>query len=108
MRISLEQRVFPFLANDPAYQDAVRTERVWRNVVPRLEDELERKISQFVGKTLEGLLESAVKEKYTELVADMGKIHLSLAHIWTVLAEDDPADWWKEGYDDEENEEIVS
>lgn len=108
MRIALEQRVFPFLAEDPAYQEAVRTERVWRNVVPRLDDELERRVSELVQRTLEGLVEAAMERKYAEIIADLGRIHLSLAHVWTVLEEDDPADWWKEGYDDEEGEEAMS
>ena len=58
-------------------------------------------------KRLEELVEAAVERKYAEIISDMGKIHVSLAHVWTVLAEDDPADWWKEGCEDEEDEEIV-
>jgi hypothetical protein len=108
MRISLEQEVFPFLAEDPAYQEAVRTERVWRNVAPRLNDELETRVSELVEEKLEKLVEAAMERRYAELVADLGNIHVSLAHIWTVLDENDPADWWKEGHEDGEDEDLVA
>ena len=101
MRVAFEQTVFAFLAEDPAYQEAVRTEQVWRNIAPRLDEELDRKASELVGRRLEGLVEAAMERRYAEMVADLGKIHVSLAHIWTVLEEDDPADWWKESHDED-------
>jgi hypothetical protein len=61
-----------------------------------------------VEENLQGLVEAAMERRYAELVADLGKIHVSLAHIWTVLDQDDAADWWKEGYEDREDEDLVA
>jgi hypothetical protein len=108
MRIVLEQEVFPFLAEDPEYQEAVQAERIWRSVTARFDEKLELRIARIVEAKLEELVSAAFERKYSEIVADLGRMHLRLAHIWTVLSEDDPADWWKEGYECEEDEDEVA
>ncbi len=45
MRIVLEQIVFPFLADDPAYQEAAREERTTQRVLHEVGDELEKRVS---------------------------------------------------------------
>jgi hypothetical protein len=164
MRVVLEQEVFRFLAEDPAYQEAVRTERIWRDIAARLEEELEPRVSRIVEEKLtehieavhqavqtervwrtvtarldeeleisvknavkrrfkeqierrfDELFEAAFQHRYSELVRDLGKIHLSLGRMWWVITEgeaqddpprDDPADWWKDGYDAETGEELA-
>jgi hypothetical protein len=108
LEIILEQTVFGFLADDPTHQEAVRTERIWRTVIASFDENLEDKVSRIVEETLEKLAEAACDRKHSDIVADLGRIHLSLAHGWTLISEDEPADWWKEGYDwEEEKDEFL-
>ena len=58
MRINPEQTVFPFLAEDPIYIEALRTERTVREVLSRLKPE----IQTIVGDMIQGQLEEYVGE----------------------------------------------
>ena len=107
MRIVLEQMVFPFLADDSAYQEAVREERTTQRVLHEVGDELEKRVSGLFEDRLDRLVENAVQRQYTEIVSDLGKIHLTLAQIHVALAEGDSADWWKQEYDDDEEDDGV-
>ena len=117
MQHSHDQKVLPFLADDPLYLREIREEKVTADLKAALEPILRQRMltilddmaqAEFKEK-LDGLVADAVKDSVAEIQAMFSDIRRLLIDL-LVRCRDchDPADWWKRGADSDEDEDIPS
>ena len=108
------QMVFPFLAEDPLYLREIREERIAADVKTALEPVLRQRMVEI----LDNMARAGFKEKLDTLVADAVKSSTSemqamFSDIRSLLIDlavrcrdcHDPADWWKNGMDPEQDQD---
>lgn len=108
MKPDPDQRVFPFLADDPLFRREIREERVVRDVTEalqaRLSKDAEKILRDVLSERLEATVISAVTEAIRASLANLEARQEDLAEFARLVAElrfpsNDPADWWKQDED---------
>lgn len=108
MQINLAQLVFPFLESDPAYREAVQREKAVVEVVARVAPALEGQMHEALDRLIEPAVASAVRQALDGVRSDIRRLTRALDAVRRPAVQDsDPADWWKRGYDDVDDDKDV-
>jgi len=100
MDLDFRQKVFPFLAEDPVYLEAIRCERVTREVVARIWPTLEEVVSEIARRKVRWYYEAA-----QDVLRDVLQLSKELdEHLEAHRRDEDAADWWKQGGGAEEED----
>ena len=93
-------KVFPFLAEDPVYLEAIRCERVTREVIARIWPTLEEIVSEMAVERVTWVIESArdILKDVLDLTKEFDE------HLEAHRRDEDAADWWKQGGGAEEED----
>ena len=110
MPINPEQKVFPFLAEDPLYQAAVDRERVVHEMLERVGSGLEDDIAGILWERIGPLIEKRINDRVQEILAQRVKeAHRSLNctvqdilcavdnHLTEHRQKEESDDWWRRG-----------
>lgn len=106
MPIQLDQRVFPFLEEDPLYQETVRQERTVLEVTARVKQDLEDRLRETLQSLVQPAVDRAVRRSLEQVMSDIRQMTRAFERMRkSYVQDDDPADWWKRGYEETEDDE---
>ena len=111
MPINPDQKVFPFLVDDPLYQAAVARERIVRDLLECVGPEMEERIAESlwrerIGPVIEKRIDDRVQELLAQRVREAVKsledvvatvLNTVDDHLTAHRRSQDSADWWKRG-----------
>ena len=115
MTADSRQEVFPFLAEDPEYRRALYEERVIHDVIRDLEPEIRAHmfavIREVAKEALPRKFEAVVREAVEQSTQGIDRKLNEVTYFLRRLLESsrnevDPADWWKRGWDVDNDEDI--